>query len=579
MSGQSIDKYPETSLALKRFAPFALLCLVGVLLYAHTLQAPFYLDDDYAIGQNPRVKDLSLAFKGVLDRRGLAVLTLAVNYRLGELEVVGYHLVNIAIHLGASCLVLLLLRRIFPARPGLQLFGALLFVAHPLQTQGVTYIVQRMTSLSTLLFLLGLYGFSRARDVLAEDGRFCARSHLSWYVTALLVGGLAILSKENAVVLPLALLLFARMFPSSPERGWRPLLMYVVPFAVLPGLAVGCYLLWPLLTGQPLNTEGHSGLLRSMQGNSPLHYLATQCSVLWIYLRMLVLPYGQALDHGYPVASAILTIKSVAGFCGLAGLGLLGWRVRRRMPTLAFAVGWFFLTLVIESSVIPLDTMFEHRLYLPMFGFSVAATALLGLLPRSSWQLAIGLVVLAVLSFLTWQRNALWTDPVAFYEDNLRVAPDNERVYYNLGQEYIKVGREGDGEQMVRESIAMNPTRHFGYASLKELYLVQGRLDEAIGMLHYGVEHVEKKGPLYNELAFVYGKKGDFSKAIEMLQRSIAIDPGVPETYFNLAQMLMFAGEPALVEQYLRKTLAIDPNHADAQAMLDQVLARQGRGR
>ncbi len=572
-----MSDHQESSLAWKHFSPYALLCLVGVLLYAHTLQAPFYLDDNHAIVGNPQIKDLHLALQGVLSRRGLASLTLAVNYRFGELQVAGYHLVNIAIHLGASCLVLLLMRRIFPGRHRLQLFGALLFAAHPLQTQGVTYIVQRMTSLSALLFLLALYAFARAGEARAAGAAIGERRHLCWYAGALMAGGLAILAKEIAVVLPLALLLFARLFSPVRDRRWRPVLIYIAPFAVFPILAVVCYLLWPLAASQSMNTTGHSGLLRSMQGNSPLNYLATQCSVLWIYLRMFFVPYGQALDHGYPVAREWLTLQTAAGFCGLAGLGALAWRLRRVEPAASFAIGWFFITLTVESSIIPLDPLFEHRLYLPLFGLSVGAAALLARFPRPAWQAGVGLAVLLALSFLTWQRNALWNDPVAFYEDNLRVAPDNERVYYNLGQEYIVAGRLDEGERMIRESIALNPRRHFGYAALKELYLLQDRLDEAIGMLHYGVDHVEEKGPLYNELAFVYGKKGDFDMAIRMLQRAIEVAPQVPETYFNLAQMLMFAGDPGQVERYLHKTLELDPRHAGALEMLGNFGARTGQ--
>jgi len=574
----------ESDAAWKRCLPYILVILVGAGLYAHTLHVPFYLDDDYAIGENTVVKDLSLAFRGLFFRRGLSFLTFAINYRFDGLNIISYHLVNIAIHLAAACLVLLLLRRVFPQRQGLPLFGALLFVAHPLQTQGVTYIVQRMTSLSALFFLLAVYLFVRAREVLADGAAMSDRGHLLRYAGALLAGGLAILSKENAIVLPVALLLFARLFPAGSDRRWQPLIYYAAPFVVLPAIAVFGYLLVPVLAGPGLNTMGYSGLLRSMEGNSPLHYLATQCSVLWIYIRMLFLPYGQALDHAYPVSRELLTLKSVTGFCGLAGLAALAWYLRRRQPAITFGVGWFFLSLAVESSIIPLDPLFEHRLYLPMFGFSVIAVALLAMIPRPTWRFGVGIGVIVVLAVLAWQRNALWNDPIAFWEDNLRITPDNERVCFNLGQEYLEAGfsEQGDergrrieffekGERMIRESIAMNPSRHFGYKALKELYAMQGRVDEAISMLRYGVEHVKYNHFLYTELAFLYGKKGDFDMAIAMSQQAIAADPKVPASYYNLAQLLAFVGEWDAVEQNLRKTLELDPNHADAKAMLANV--------
>lgn len=557
-------------------SPFLLVCLVGILLYGHTLHAPFYLDDAGAIYDSGTVKDLGRAISGILSKRGLSTLTFAINYHLDEINVVGYHLVNIAIHLLASCLVLLLLRRIFPSQPRLQLFGALLFVAHPIQTQAVTYLVQRMTSLSALLFLLALFLFARARAALDNGAEFRDRRHLFFYAAALLSGGLAVLAKENAVVLPVALFLFAHFFLPVRKGGWRGSALYIAPFFIVPAIAICAYLLVPFFTAPKFDTMGHSRFLRSMEGNSPLHYLATQCSVLWIYIRMLFLPYGQALDHAYPVSRELLTVKSFTGFFGLSGLFALVWHLRCRQPVIAFAILWFFLTLAVESSVIPLDPLFEHRLYLPMFGMAVFVPALFNLVPRPQWQLGMGIVVILVLATLTWRRNDLWNDPLAFYADNLQVSPENERVYFNLGQECLKVGIVDEGERLVRESIALNPSRYLGYISLKEVYVAQDRLDEAIAMLHYGLDHVSQsdKGLLYNELAFIHGKRGDFSVAIEMLQRSIDVDPKIAASYYNLAQMLMFAGEKELIELNLRKTLEIEPDHADAKAMLENMMLR-----
>jgi protein O-mannosyl-transferase len=564
---------------MKRFSPFLLLGVVGLLLYGHTLHVPLYLDDIFNIEQNPVVRDLGMALKGVFARRGLSILTFALNYRLGGEDLVGYHLLNIAIHLATAVVVLLLLRRVFRGRPWLALCGALIFLAHPLQTQGVTYLVQRMTSLSALFFLLALYLFVRGRECLSTPGAFRDRQHLAWYVAALVAGGLSILAKENAVVLPLALLLFVRLFLPDADRRWRPLLIYTAPFLVLPLLATIVYLLLPLASGAGLKTSGSSALLRNMEGNSPLHYLVTQFSVLWIYIRMLFLPYGQALDHAYPVSKELLTLKAVAGFSGLLGLFVLAWRLLPRQPAIAGGILWFFLTLAIESSLIPLDPLFEHRLYLPMFGFALLVPALLALLPRPDLQVGVAAAFLLVLAVLTWQRNALWNDPFAFYQDNLRVAPHNERVMMNLGEAYRENGFADEAERLYLQSLEANPRAAFGYFALKELYLAQERDDEMIDMLRYAIEQIPDNASLYSDLAFVYGKKGDIATAIALLKRAIEINPAATAAYYNLAQMYAFAGEWEEVENNLRKVLALDQNHADARAMLDDLLKKQGRSR
>ena len=562
---------------MKRSAPFLLLSAVAMLLYGHTLQVPLYLDDVFNIAQNPAVMDLGLALKGVFARRGLSILTFALNYRLDGQNLLGFHLVNIVIHLSAAMTVLLLLRRVFPLRPWMSLVGALVFLAHPLQTQGVTYLVQRMTSLSALFFLLSLYLFVRAREILAIGGNFNERRHLIWYAGALLAGGLSILAKENAVVLPVALLLFTRVFlpDAGPERRWRPLLTYTAPFFVLPLLAVVIYLLLPVATGPELKTLGSSGLLNNIQGNSPLHYLVTEFKVLWIYIRMLFLPYGQALDHAYPVSQQLLTLESIAGLFGLLGLLGLAWRLLSRQPAIACGILWFFLTLAIESSLIPLDPLFEHRLYLPMFGFSLLLPALLALLPRPEVQVGAAVTILLVLGVMTWQRNALWNEPFAFYADNLRVAPHNERVMFNLWEAYRGIGQFEEAERLLAMSIERNPRIDMSYIALKEIYTAQNRTEDMIDMLHYGVEHLPKNIALYNALAFAYAKKGDIGTAISFLKQAIAINPGDAQTYYGLAQMYAFSGEKELIELNLRKVLSIDKNHAEARGMLADLLKEQ----
>jgi protein O-mannosyl-transferase len=562
---------------MKRSLPFLLLGLLGLLLYGHTLHVPFYLDDFTNIAQNPVVKDLGLALKGGLAHRGLSILTFALNYRLGGDDLTGYHLLNIAIHLAAASVVLLLLRRVFPGRPWLVLCGALIFLAHPLQTQGVTYLVQRMTSLSALFFLLALYFFVRGRERLATHGVFRERQHLAWYVAALVAEGLSILAKENAVVLPLALLLFVRLFLPGTDRRWRPLLMYTAPFLVLPLLAVVVYVVLPLASGAGLNLAPSGGWLLSMEGNSPLHYLATQCSVLWIYIRMLFLPYGQALDHAYPVSKELLTLKSVTGLTGLLGLFVLAWRLLPRQPAIAGGILWFFLTLALESSLIPLDPLFEHRLYLPMFGFALLVPALLALLPRPGLRVGAAVAFLLVLAVLTWQRNALWNDPFAFNKNDLRVAPENERAMINLGEEYRANGSMAEAERLYLRSLEVNPRLATGYIALKELYLAQGRNDELIAMLRYAIGQVPANASLYNELAFVYSTKGDIATAISLLGRAVEIDPAAAVSYFNLAQMYAVAGDDEQVEINLRKTLSIDKNNAEARDALDRLLKREGR--
>ncbi|NTU60416.1 MAG: tetratricopeptide repeat protein, partial [Deltaproteobacteria bacterium] len=197
------------------------MALLGVLVYAHTLHAPWYLDDHSSILANDAVRNLGEAFSVALEGdRGLTNLTFALNFALGGVRVAGYHLVNIALHLAVSCLTYLLLKRVFPGRRDLALGGSLLFVCHPVQTQAVTYVVQRMTTLSALFFFLGLYLYVRALERGLPAPRGGSGAAKLRYAGALLCGAAAVLVKQNTAVLPVALLLFESYF--VPAAAGRP---------------------------------------------------------------------------------------------------------------------------------------------------------------------------------------------------------------------------------------------------------------------------------------------------------------------------------------------------------------------
>jgi protein O-mannosyl-transferase len=566
---------PEMSGSRYKFLGYGLLSIVVItaVAYCNTLNIPLYLDDQSNLITNPAARDIGEAFSKMLAPRGVTVFTFACNYVFSNANLSTYHLVNILIHMGAGGLSLLLLRRIFPDRLCLALFGALLFVVHPLQTQAVNYTVQRMTVLSAFFSLLALYLFIRGREALAVGMTFRDSRHLGWYLGAIVAGGLAVFSKENAVVLPLLLLLFEKLFPSKPEQGWRPLLIYIAPFLLVPVVAAAVYYFLPLLTGKTLVNYAK---LDSLEGNTPFRYLLTQFSVLWIYIRLLFLPYGQALEYSYPITKA-LEVKTLAGVLGLVGILGLAWRWGRRQPVMAFGILWFFIAISVESSIIPLDPVNEHRLYLPMFGFVALLAALLGNIRMFRVQLTVMGLIILTMAGLTLQRNALWNDSIAFYRDNLVQWPQSERAHIALGSRLIKAGNMTEGEAILKRGLELSPRLPTGYFALKEVYLEAGRIDEAIEVLKTGIRFRPDYAAYYNDLAFLYTRKGNLDLAISLLKKSIELDPGVAAAYFNLAQMQMVMGDLPQTESLLRKSLQLDNRNADAHELLANILLTQER--
>lgn len=558
------------------------LCTVSVLavtalLYGHTLQVPFYLDDNALFNGTYLLRDLPAAGRNLFSPRGLTNLTFAINYRFTGWELAPLHLVNILLHAGCGLLTWLLLRRLVAGR-WLPLLGALLFIAHPLQTQAVTYLAQRATVLAAFFFLLAFFCYLRAREHLAAGRPHDSRKVLLPYLAAVVCGVCAVLAKENAAILPVALFAHDRLFPLPSGRGGkgRALLAYA-PFCLVP-LLMGLSALAAQLAARAAGFSHYP--LESLRHNDPLHYLVTQFSVLWVYLRLLFLPYGQALEHDYPVVAELLTVGNGVALAGLLALGWAIWRVRRHRPLLAFGAAWFFLALAVESSVIPLDPLFEHRLYLPMFGFVLALLDGVPALLGERRALALLLVALLACLPLTWRRNALWNDPVAFYEDNLRVIPGSERAIIDLAFRYEATGRFEDQYRLLTGAVQIHPMNIDLHAALAEIYADRAGLQQALAFIEESLRRMPESLELYEMAALVAERHGERPLIFSYLERGLA---SVKESRWRLLNDLGIYytqdGDLARAEDVYRQSLALFSDNPAACQYLAALYYGQGRYR
>ena len=353
--------------------PFWLLVPLGILCYANTLAVPFVFDDHAMITANEAVT-------GPLDMgeiwrfhpgRFVTFLSLALNHMAGGLQVWGYHLVNLAIHLAAALVLGWLIRLLFSANAGapehlrrqghsIAMLAAILFVAHPVQTQAVTYIWQRSTSLAALFYLLSLALFVRAR-LGGQAGT--GKPVIHFWVGSLVCGLLAMFTKEISFTLPLAIaaveVFLLRACARAPRWFYAPyaLLLAIIPLSYL--LSLGLY----------QERAGETAM-------APLTYLFTQVSVTLTYLRLFLLPLGQNLDYDYPLAAPtpVFVLEAML----LLGILILAVVIARRDRWLSAGLLFFFLTLAVEAGAFTLpDVIFEHRLYLPMAGLCLFAATVL----------------------------------------------------------------------------------------------------------------------------------------------------------------------------------------------------------
>jgi tetratricopeptide (TPR) repeat protein len=308
-------------------------------------------------------------------------------------------------------------------------------------------------------------------------------------------------------------------------------------------------------------------------------FLLTEFRVIRTYLRLLFFPVDQCLDYDYRMSSAWGDPDAWAAFSLLVSLLVLSFAFLKKNRLVSFGILWFFLTLSIESSLIPFpDVIFEHRLYLPMFGFSLFIASLLWLFMRSTGRfLAAVLIVSIVLSGMTYARNELWKDPFAFWLDNVRKSPSKYRPYMLLGEAYSKERKDektaliyyqkalGTGQQTPRLLADMGNA----YSSLGNFEMSKRYLQEVLFLQKLTKE--SSKGMFFYNEAIAFIKEGKIPKAIQSLEKATHDNPQRPFYYIQLGELYRKTGREDEAISCFRKAIAVSPSSRegyDALALL-----------
>lgn len=592
----------------------ALIVLLGVLVYSNTFQVPFVFDDESSITRNHVIKNLHDFFVegsgySYNPRRFIGYLTIALNYHWGGADVTGYHLVNLGIHLGCALLVYALarltLRTPFFGSRHLQaptsgrtkvlsfmpLLAALLFAVHPVQTQAVTYVIQRLASLATLFFLLSL--------VLYALARLCAPGSAKWkrwllYLLSLLAATLALKTKEIAFTLPVVVVLYESLFfTMTPRKRALMLAPVLLLLLIIPLSVIGSgHQMADIFTLLEEKTRVQTDMPR-------LAYLFTQFRVIVTYLRLLVLPVNQNLDYDYPIYSSLTPPVLLSLLLLLALFGFALYLLHRTRPAppsaepclgaeesrpgrftlpesrlISFGILWFFVTLSVESSFIPIvDVIFEHRLYLPSPGafiaFSTLAAILFGNAPPARLAAAAALVVLT-LGAAAFARNSVWGDPVTLAADMARKSPAVARTHYNYALVLDDLGRTEEALREARTAAHLDRRDARPHNLLGSIYARTGRYDEAIAELSLAVQIYPQGAYAHMNLAHVYLSKGSIPPALEHLFAALELTPNDPDIYNAIGTTYLVAMNLKEALSYLERAVAMDPTRPDYRMNLER---------
>jgi len=488
----------------------------------------FVLDDQSGIVANPAIRQI-WPLGGIFGwpppvKRPLTELSLAVNYFLGGLSTWGYHAVNLALHLVGGLLLFGLVRRtLLLASPrkgfspeAIAGASALLWLVHPLQTESVTYVIQRAEVLAGMFHLLVLYSALRA---------YALGNRNWWRGLAVLSCLLGVGAKESMFVAPLAVLLFDRGFLYPSFR-----LAFRERWPLYSGLVFSWVVLGALLVAGP-RYEGALGNAT----HTVLEYARTQPAVILHYLRLCVWPSPLILDYEWRVAGWTIP-ELLPGFLVVGGL-LVFLLAKYRVYPRACSVGlWGYLVLAPSSSVFPLsDLAFEHRMYLPLA--AVVILAVTGV----SWSAGklmvkpagerLGLVLLAIVAVLlmaaTARRNSVYGNAIGMYEDLVSRRPNSVRGHHNLSTSLAAEGRYGDALPHIRRTVEIFPVYKEGYFNLGYILYRLGRKEEAMRAYRKALAiSPTYQAPAVN-LAIMLRARGRFAEADAIILRLKGDSPGL----------------------------------------------------
>jgi protein O-mannosyl-transferase len=593
------------------------LTLIGIsvfIIYSNTFNSPFVFDDITSIVEKKSIRDLSNYFylEKLLKPRAVVDLTFSINYHYGKLDVFGYHIVNILIHILNGILVYFLVITILEQQSrqailGIQpvcnhpahsiktivLFSSLLFVVHPIQTQAVTYTAQRYASMAAMFYMASLFLYLKARIVQEKEKsreqdakikKLDAMLNLKYsyiYTLSAFCGVLAFLSKQNTASLPGAIVLVEYLLIDRTWQGWKKKALWFF-------LGFGLWILFALFItgffgdgfeGRRL-LEDVSGMMRETETVSRWQYLCTQFNVLVVYIRLLFLPVNQNLDYMYPFKSGFFDSYTAFAFIFLFCIALIGiWQIKKR-PVVSLGIFWFFITLSVESSIIPIgDALFEHRLYLPMFGFSLMAPYLLFdvFFKYKKFVIYFLLIIILSLGLATYQRNNIWKSVRTLWSDVVLKNPKNYRAYNNLGIGMFLKGHTIKAIEKFMQSLRIKPDFLEAHNNLGIALRNQGRFEEAIEHYVAALRANPNHPKVYNNIGVVLRKQGRFQEAIDYFIKAIKIDSDYKKAHNNLGSLLEGLGRLDEAIHHYKKVLEINQDNGNVHQYIGNIFEKQGR--
>ncbi len=515
----------------KLFAVIAFFIIV-LSIYSNTFHASFHFDDEPNILQDKYLHGNTLGWekaKGILlfepngnkrIYRPAVRFTFAINYYFGQENVLGYHIVNLSIHFFTSIFLFLfiyqslnlpLVKAKYEANSySIALLATLLWAISPIQTQAVTYIVQRMSSMAGLFYIMSMYFYLKGRT---RKDRWIKGTH---YFFCFLTAIFAFASKENTVMLPISIILFDLFLIQGLTRENIKKNSYLLLAFILIPLALALVLAGPSIFSPKHLLSGYE-----VREYTLIERLLTEPRVILFYISLLFYPMPDRLNllHDFSISHSLInpptTILAILFIFFVLGIAILK---SRRWPLLSYCMFFFFLNHLIESSIFPLELIYEHRNYIPsMLLFLPVAILIVRLIKFFSYKKAMQVIFAGFITLIlvgqghsTFMRNFVWKTNESLWLDTIDKSPHLPRPHHNLARYYGSIGHRK--KEITEYELALKLNRW---------------------------PHGDKRYVTHLNLAAAYAASKEEDKAIEHLKKSIEIFPTFSDAYTNLGVILI----------------------------------------
>jgi len=555
-----------------------LMAICTFFIYSSSIKGPFVFDDVVNIQDNPQIRLTELTLNGIVNagfespcsNRPAANISFALNYYFNRYDTEGYHFINILMHILTGIILFYLIKvtlellsaqnlkfrfetnilsdhsnaatcnstnLIISTSPDsfnpasnellfISFFTAFIWLVHPVQTQTVSYIVQRMNGMAAMFYILSLLSYVKAR-LSNSKGKKTAL-----FLACILSGMLSLGSKEIAATLPFFIFLYEWYFFQDVNLNWlKRNSIYFLCLLCIIGFAALFF-----LGGHPiksiLSTYNHRDFTLWQR-------VLTEFRVVIYYIGLILFPYPMRLNllHDFPISHSFVNpITTLLSFIAISGLIVTAIGSAKKERLLSFCILWFLGNLVIESSVIGAEIIFEHRLYLPSMFFILVFVSLIYRFGSSKWIGGILLCTMVILfSVWTYQRNIVWSDDVRLWKDCVVKSPHQPRQHYNLGVVLARNGNLDKAIEQYRAALNLKPDYAEAYYNLGNALVRKGDAEDAIDNYRKALQFNPDFFKSYYNIAKILYGQGKISGAIHNYQKALTINKATPQILYNLS--------------------------------------------